>query len=493
MNRSQLDFTLLKFGTIAEHLRLADVFDILVCAVLIYAALLWLRERTSYAVAVAFLVAGGLYISARYFEMYLTLQVFRLGLPVLVIVLVVVFQDDLRRAVERFFGWRPWVKRQGNLTSEVIDTLIETVAQMADQQVGALIVLRGRESLERHCRGGILIDGLLSTPLLQSIFHASTPGHDGAIIVSGSRIERFAVHLPLSSNRKLLGASGTRHAAGLGLSERCDALIIIVSEERGTVSVANESTLSQLEVAAELRPFITTFREETDVRVRHKPFHWVRRHLELKLASLAVASVLWLSWVSDTDSVQQSFGDIPVVLQNLPEGWEIGKVDPDKVRIWITGTERAFDFLDKDELAVKLDLSNPAKGMQSVPVSDDRLSLPSGLSLTQSEPEQIRLWLFRVFQKEVPIRLLKLGSPSQKVQIRDIEIRPAKLKVIISEDLAKSDHEATVELNWDQVDFSSQPVRIQSRIILPVGVRRQPNEPETVAVLIHWKTAPETP
>lgn len=114
------------------------------------------------------------------------------------------------------------------------------------------------------------------------------------------------------SSREMLATTGTRHVAGLGMAELCDALVIVVSEEWGTVSVASERTLSELEGAAELRNIITTFREETDDSERDDPFHWARHRLGLKLVSLTVASVLWISWVHRTDKVQQAFDQIPV-------------------------------------------------------------------------------------------------------------------------------------------------------------------------------------
>src|SRR5262249_56151173 len=112
--------------------------------------------------------------------------------------------------------------------------------------LGALFVLPRPEPIEGHVGGAIPLGGRISEPLLLSIFDASSPGHDGAVILRGSQLERFAVHLPLSVNRAALGAGGTRHAAALGLSERCDATCIVVSEERGTVSVARDGAIRLL-------------------------------------------------------------------------------------------------------------------------------------------------------------------------------------------------------------------------------------------------------
>jgi DNA integrity scanning protein DisA with diadenylate cyclase activity len=115
--------------------------------------------------------------------------------------------------------------------------------------MGALIVIPGRESIERHTEGGIEIDARLSEPLLLSLFDPNSPGHDGAVVIQGSRISAFAVHLPLST---VPAGRGTRHAAALGLAERCDALCVVVSEERGTISLAREGAIRPIANEAQL-------------------------------------------------------------------------------------------------------------------------------------------------------------------------------------------------------------------------------------------------
>ena len=189
------------------------------------------------------------------------------------------FQADLLRLLDQIGSWSLYRRpRDGGDAPEVTDTLTETVAHLADQHTGALIAIRGHQPWERLLRGGIRLDGRLSQPLLVSIFDDSTPGHDGVVLLEGDRVTRFAVHLPLTEN--LPEASrfgGTRHAAALGLAEQCDALVIVVSEERGTISVAEGEHITELATASELKERLTHFWQR-----HYGPRHAIQKHQSLE-------------------------------------------------------------------------------------------------------------------------------------------------------------------------------------------------------------------
>ena len=116
---------------------------------------------------------------------------------------------------------------------------------MAKKRIGALIVLQGNDPLERHINGGTSLDGLVSEPLLESLFDPHSIGHDGAVIINGNRIAKFGCHLPLSINTSKYGNIGLRHTAALGLAERSDAICVVVSEEKGTISTGLSGNISR--------------------------------------------------------------------------------------------------------------------------------------------------------------------------------------------------------------------------------------------------------
>src|SRR5262245_46451357 len=162
--------------------------------------------------------------------------VFQGSFAMFVMLIVIVFRDALRQFVDPIAVWSLARKRLPALGSHTSDILVRTLSDLAKEHGGALMVIRGNDPLEQDITGGIPLDGKLSGPLLKSIFDPHSPGHDGAVLVEQDSITRFAAHLPLSKNLTQLTNVGTRHSAALGLAELTDALCIVVSEERGTIS-----------------------------------------------------------------------------------------------------------------------------------------------------------------------------------------------------------------------------------------------------------------
>ena len=222
--------------------RWLDLVDIGLVAGFGWLAIRYLRRTRGHSILLGLALLGLVYVLARWLELRLAAALFQAFFAVVVLVPIVVFQEELRRAFEQLGSWhgpRPAAPADNG----PLDALVRTIARLAATRTGALIVIPGREPLDRHIEGGIPMGGRACEPLLLSLFDASSPGHDGALVLRGDQIERFAVHLPLSANHAALGPGGTRHAAALGLAERCDAICIVVSEERGTVSIARDGEL----------------------------------------------------------------------------------------------------------------------------------------------------------------------------------------------------------------------------------------------------------
>ena len=174
-----------------------------------------------------------------------------------------------------------------------METLARTLGDLARARTGALVVIRGKDAIARHLDGGEDVEGRLSEPLLKSIFDPHSIGHDGAVVIDGHLIDKLGCHLPLSKNLEKLPRSGTRHAAALGLSERSDALCLVVSEERGTISVARRGNLQVVATPADLLEVLAAFYDEIAPRAGTgflKGFF--RRNYREKAVSLALAVTL---------------------------------------------------------------------------------------------------------------------------------------------------------------------------------------------------------
>ena len=364
-----------------------DVLDIAVVAGFGWLAIGYLRRTRGRAALVGLGVLVAIYFVARALDLRLTATLFQGFFAVVVLVLVVVFQEDLRRAFERLGSWRPGSSK-APADTETLDTLVRAVARLASTRTGALIVLPGHEPFDRHVEGGIPLGGRISEPLLLSLFDASSPGHDGAVVVRGSTIDRFALHLPLSANHAALGPGGTRHAAGLGLSERCDAIAVIVSEERGTISIARDGALRILGRPEDL---IAELRDVFERAPAHRPWWRDRVGLDAALAA-AGALVLWGVLIPGSE-VDETTVAARIELTNLPEDLELEAIEPPTVEVTLRGLRRDLLLAEPDRVTVRIDSYLTRLGRRTFSVSRQQVRKPDSLSVVSVEPETIKLSL----------------------------------------------------------------------------------------------------
>jgi hypothetical protein len=275
-----------------------------------------------------------------------------------------------------------------------IDTLARSLVRLAQRKQGALVVIPGREPLEPHLDGGVVLDARLSEPLLLSLFDPNSPGHDGAVLLAGERIAKFAIHLPLSSDHQQLGQRGTRHAAGLGLAERSDALCLIVSEERGTISVGLDGQLRQLrkpsDVADEIRSFLQRL-APADGDGRRAPHRVLARWREALLA-IPVAALLWVLAIPG-GAVVEVEREYPVTVQGLPKGYTLESLDPENVTLRLAGRRRDLYLLDDDDISVPLDTILVNLGRRSFQLSPDQVTAPPTIEVRSVDPETIKISL----------------------------------------------------------------------------------------------------
>jgi uncharacterized protein (TIGR00159 family) len=335
-----------------------------------------------------------LYIVANLLDLRLTVWIFQGFFAVFLVILVVIFQQELRQLFERVAVWS--LRRRGSRTlpdSSTLDVVAKCAADFAASRTGALIVLPGGQPVDRHLNGGIELNGKLSEPLLKSIFDHHSPGHDGAVVIERGRVKRFAVHLPLSTEYQKLQLVGTRHTAALGLAELCDALCVVVSEERGQISVAQNGILrllaNPLELPGILQQFLTKELPAIDRRA------WIRglgENLTEKLATLAVVAGLWYLFVPAGRPATFTY-EVPVELANLPPEAVVESVDPTHVRVTITGIRRTFYLFNPQSLDVTLDASLAQLGRRTFDIPDSAVNLPGTLSLQDIEPRRVKISL----------------------------------------------------------------------------------------------------
>ncbi len=373
--------------------RLVEIMDLLVVWVLVWAGVSWMRA-TSARVGLAGLgVLVALYLIARQLGLTLTTWILQGFAAVAVLVGVVVFQQELRRLFEQIASL--WFARRIVATGpDSVDVLTRTISNLVEHRRGALIVIPGREPIEGYVSGGIELDGRLSEPLLLSLFDPHSPGHDGAIIVSGDQVTRFAVHLPLSTDRAQLGQRGTRHAAGLGLAERTDVLSIIVSEEHGTVSLAERGQMRTLresgEVADALSDFLSRLAPPSRERAPH--FRTLLARWRDGAIALLIAALLWFLAVPGGTEVEVN-RYVPIEVTGIPASHVLESVEPPKVRVTIAGRRRALFFLPEDQLQVRVDAILVELGRRTFSLSTADVVHPEGIEIRGIEPDEVKIQL----------------------------------------------------------------------------------------------------
>jgi diadenylate cyclase len=245
--------------------------EILVFALAIYAFIRFAQDTQGSAILKGFVVLAiglivGLFTMARFFGLDHLSFVADQGLPILLIGLVVIFQPELRQAFVKLGDTRflQMLDRQNKGPRDLADEIVQACERCARRGLGVLIVVERRIGIAGFTEGGVPIDGLLSAPLLVSIFFKDTPLHDGAVVVRGRRVIAAGCLLPLSENPNLSMALGTRHRAAIGATEENDALAVVVSEETQRISVALRGQLEQAVSSERLRELLAAEDPDAD-------------------------------------------------------------------------------------------------------------------------------------------------------------------------------------------------------------------------------------
>ncbi len=263
-------------------LRLADVIDIALVAVLFYFVITLIRRAQSYKVFQGIIIILlALWLSGQ-LQLYTVNFILRNAVQIGLLALVVLFQPEIRRFLEKLGTGSPLLRLFGSLQTQTTDAVItQTVLACTDlsaSRTGALIIFERDNRLDDQIRTGTILDATVTAELLKNIFYPKAPLHDGAAIIREGRIEAGGCMLPLSHNTNLSRELGMRHRAGIGMSEASDAVVVIVSEETGAISVATNGMLKRHLTKETFEKILRTelIREETDSSDT-RLFRWLER------------------------------------------------------------------------------------------------------------------------------------------------------------------------------------------------------------------------
>lgn len=254
-----------------------DVLDILLVAIIFYKMYEMLEDTRAITIVKGLIVLMILTMAANLMELHAIYWMLQKFVTLLFVALPIVFQPELRRTLEhlgqgRFFGKSVFLNDEE--ARSLVKELESAVFRLSKQKIGALIVLERDMGLNDICASGIQIDGLVTADFLMNVFIPNTPLHDGAIVIRGKRLIAAGCLLPLTDNHSLSSELGTRHRAAIGLSEQCDALVVVVSEETGIVSVCEEGRIVRSLDPEQLRSYLRPIFKQESVSIKEIVANW---------------------------------------------------------------------------------------------------------------------------------------------------------------------------------------------------------------------------
>ena len=341
------------------------------------------------------------------------------------LIIIIVFRNEIAgvlqtRSLRSFFWGIP--QRQIQTPIEII---VESVYELARHKLGALIVLPLKKGIESVVHGGIPWQGKLSREMLVSIFWHGTPVHDGATVIQGDRIVEVAAILPLSKSNDLPSHYGTRHRAGFGLAEQTDALVIVVSEERGEVTVFKDRSIIAITDRNELGQVLCEYAGTVPAvnGARH-------RTLELGIAALACLlgiTGIWFSFARGFETFVSL--EVPVEFMNRDPKMELFTTSASSVRLQLSGSGSLIRSIRPDQVKVKLNLANAVAGSNQIAITRDSIVLPPGVQFKQVDPQVLEVNLDVPEQRKVPIQADWTGKLPAGLILQDAQIVPDAVKV----------------------------------------------------------------
>jgi diadenylate cyclase len=373
------------------------IVDFLVLAAAFYVLLRWAKQARALRIALGVLGLHAGALLARQFNLMITGWVLDAAAVITIVLLLVVFQPELRRAVMRvdsmLFLWPGPVILQ----TETYQAISEAVFELARAGLGALIVIRRRDSIDELVTRGISLGAEVSPQLLEAIFQKTSPLHDGAAIIKDDHIVATSAILPLTRREDIPSFYGTRHRAALGLAERSDAVAIVVSEERSEISLMEGRRVRRIEKGEELVRMLQLLQSRPRGKSRGLREIMSRifvSNLRYKLAALGLAGLIWMMsfLIAGTTVTTVS---VPVEFSNVPAGMQIAYQSNTRLEVQLRGSAWLMDSVSLTKLVANFDLSNAHAGRQSLRVDPGILDLPPGIVMERVSPDRLSVLLVR--------------------------------------------------------------------------------------------------
>jgi uncharacterized protein (TIGR00159 family) len=397
------------------------IIDILLIAAGLFFLYRMLLRLGTWRIVAGIIVALFIFLIANFLDLRGLEWIFGNLSHVAVIALIVIFQPELRKIFESAASVRRVEIR--DVGAKLSQTIVDSLAKLAEQRRGAIVVFPGKEPIREWLSGGHKLDAKPSIPLIMSIFDPNSPGHDGALIVEKGKFTLFGVRLPVSQSAALSEEFGTRHHAAMGLAEKSDALVIAVSEERGKISVFNKGKIRALNDRDNLVQVIISHWQRTTSFPLGLPEGKARGLVfSQMLASLALAVFFWSTLIISQGEMLEKVITVPVEYTASPENLILIGDKQKEIRLHLT--------INPTQLGVKIDLSKTVVGKQTFLVTESNIQLPADIKLLDVIPSSVELTLAEIEEREVPIKPQFVGKLPGRMKLLAVGVIPDKVKVL---------------------------------------------------------------
>lgn len=469
------------FREFVDSLRIINLVDIGIISSLIYSVLVWFRGTRAFKILTTLLGIGIVYAIANYLGLMLTSILLQYLWAVIIIVVVIVFQPEIREMLDRASPIRFLSLSQRSETSQdVISETVRAVWDMSRNRVGALIVFVRTDRIDNLVLIGKILDSVLSAEALTMIFQKNSPLHDGAVLVRNNKIHAASCILPLSRKETLSTRYGTRHRAAIGLVERSDAICVVVSEESGRVSIAvagNITTYSQkVDFTQALEKLLTPGPGSSGPGLFERAKELLWTDTRLKVASLILALLLWIAVVGPKSS---ELGiSVPIQYTNLPPGMGITGKWMDKIDVRLKGPESGLANLKPGAVRAVIDLSGVLPGLNYYRITTKNIQVPPGVAISDIRPSDLRLQIETAQTKRVPVTPTLSGSLPDRTLV---VVTPTDVRVrAVQEDLKKVTSATTDPVSVTEL-ISKGKVKVPV-VVKPEGLKIELVEPQDVTL-----------
>jgi len=375
------------------NLRWLDLIDILLITFVLYQLYSFFHKTKGFRILIGLLGLGIIYILVKSWELFLSTWVFQIFWQVLVILIIIVFQPEIRQVLERANLLNLFEGKKTLYSSYlVVEKISHSVFRMAAERIGAIIVFKQKDDLKNLIRDGIPFDGKISEPVLLSIFQKNSPIHDGATLIENNRIKTVAGFLPLTEKAHLPNQYGSRHRAALGLSEKSDAFIIVISEERGEVSVVQNEQIKKVQDPKKLYKYIRQHisKKEKEEKLSLKTIfsNMFLKDWPKKLITLLLVFLFYIMLAGQQNYSQTLF--VPIEYINIPANKKLVSA-PKNAKIFIKGLRKLVASLKSEQMRIELDVSLAKYGRRTYNITEGNINLPSGIHLDYIDPTVVKL------------------------------------------------------------------------------------------------------